>query len=815
MNFQILKEGIDRSLKQSNQDYSIAYKNAAVAWESDKQSLIAAWDAELILMKRDQAFDEQIVKELAIEVSLRAIELTNAKTVIEREAESIRKEMAELDGSTGEYEIELANAKLLTAQKKLEVIPFLEQLLTIEGQLIDKEYQLADKSMIIAGIVASGIEKEYEILNIEQQIAVLAGEVAGKVSELTVLETETVEKNVEIAVISGSISDAIGELVAKDTEIIAKNAELIVLQESIVPLLEDIAAKDTEIIGKETKIIEASTLIVNMIRPIIAVDEQIITESGKFEALENQIADKLREIVNSGSEVIDKNLELVNISNLISDVMGRVADKDSGIIVKNQAILDAQDLIVDVLDKMSGKDAEIIVKENIIINNSKLISKVISDIILKDDEIIIESGKIEEAEKEIAIRLKEIVNRGSEVIAKNSLLITASELIADVLVTMAGKDSEIIVKNQELVGLKQAIVAILEEFAAKDEELIGREDDLITEKGIVLTKIETLVDKEKLVVDQADKTVLAKDETVNELSLLMTAKELVIDARASLIENDEQELLDAQQTYVDDRVEKIDPLLTSLVEEMDALVIELDVQIDLYDQIAEKKGEIVGVKEQQAVKQDAIIVAKRLVAEAITELAGLTEGLMDYQIEKLAPAISNLITIYETYAEEIGDQTQFKIEIAKIKKRFAENIIPKQVKGEMDVSQAQIDLETQSSLLRTAELAIVSQNSKNKKAKFDQIETDTGIYKTEWGEAEGDSLSDRAAMVSGVISKDKLRNDLQVSTRTRNALRVDGKAISSTQHKASDYGRYEKRRAEIQTAAEGVTAQLKHLLSQD
>ena len=136
LNFKILSETVERELKQSGIDYDMAHKTALMAWEIEKQSLMDDWAAELAGIKQDMAEKEEVLDLLAIEVSRRAITLSEAKVALELSMEAYKKTLAELDGSVAPYETQLAAAKLLTAQKKLEIIPVVEEILTKEQELL-------------------------------------------------------------------------------------------------------------------------------------------------------------------------------------------------------------------------------------------------------------------------------------------------------------------------------------------------------------------------------------------------------------------------------------------------------------------------------------------------------------------------------------------------------------------------------------------------------------------------------------------------------------------------------------------------------
>lgn len=139
LNYKILSETIEREMKQAGITYDLSYKAAALAWDVDKQALMAAWDAELSLIKQGMASDEETLARLAIEVAARQIVLLEAKTALELQMEAYRLELATLEGSTSEYEISLANAKVLTATKKLELLPIFQEILAKEQGLLTSE----------------------------------------------------------------------------------------------------------------------------------------------------------------------------------------------------------------------------------------------------------------------------------------------------------------------------------------------------------------------------------------------------------------------------------------------------------------------------------------------------------------------------------------------------------------------------------------------------------------------------------------------------------------------------------------------------
>ena len=224
VNFKILSETIERELKQQGIDYNLQHRNAVMAWEVEKQALMAAWDAELAGIKQGMAMEEEILNRLAQEIAARQIYLIGAKTEIDLEMEGYRLTLAQLDGQTAPYEVQLANAKVLTAQKKLEVIPILQEIISKEQELLvleqgkaieytalmNIERQIADKQKETIPTLQTIISKEQELLALE----------AGKAAEYTTLVG-----------VEGQIADKQGEIITALENVIAKEYELLPFEE--------------------------------------------------------------------------------------------------------------------------------------------------------------------------------------------------------------------------------------------------------------------------------------------------------------------------------------------------------------------------------------------------------------------------------------------------------------------------------------------------------------------------------------------------------------------------------------------------------
>jgi hypothetical protein len=225
VNYKILSETIERELKQVGIDYNLAYKVAALAWEVEKQEIIAAWDSELAWIKRGMAEEEEIKMRLALEVAARQAVLIDAKTAIELEMEGYRLTLAELEDDTAAYEVQLANAKLLTAQKKLELIPILQEICTKEEALLALEEDKAAELAILLNAKRENAGKRALLIPWYEELANLNEAYANLIpGQIAIEEQIADEKLAQAAAVNTKEENKLTEL-EKDIETANKEVE--------------------------------------------------------------------------------------------------------------------------------------------------------------------------------------------------------------------------------------------------------------------------------------------------------------------------------------------------------------------------------------------------------------------------------------------------------------------------------------------------------------------------------------------------------------------------------------------------------------
>lgn len=224
LNYKILSETIEREMKQAGITYDLSYKAAALAWDVDKQALMTAWDAELCLIKQGMASDEETLARLAIEVAARQIVLLEAKTALDLQMEAYRLELAELEGSTSGLEISLANAKVLTATKKLELLPIFQEILAKEQELLTSGHgKVAAYTALMAAEQETATKKQ-QLIPGYQELANLTTAYAGLIpGQISIEEQIAGEKLAQAQAITTKEESKLEEL---NTEIDTANLQV-------------------------------------------------------------------------------------------------------------------------------------------------------------------------------------------------------------------------------------------------------------------------------------------------------------------------------------------------------------------------------------------------------------------------------------------------------------------------------------------------------------------------------------------------------------------------------------------------------------
>jgi hypothetical protein len=184
LNYNITKEAIERELAQTGHDYDDAYKTAAIAWELEKTTLLTALSQEFADNKAVRELDKQQLDRLEITTNLRKLVIMAAKVAIDEDMEEYRQELTLVEESTFPAEDALLAAKLLTAQHKLDVIPYIETVLEKQQLIIDAETINATRKETLIDKKEDLNDKRLELITAKELIAAAIIELVAAKQEL-------------------------------------------------------------------------------------------------------------------------------------------------------------------------------------------------------------------------------------------------------------------------------------------------------------------------------------------------------------------------------------------------------------------------------------------------------------------------------------------------------------------------------------------------------------------------------------------------------------------------------------------------------
>ena len=311
VNYQIVKEAIERELIETGHSYDILVKEAMIAWELEKTELLTSLQQEFADNKRAHDLDNQQLDRLEITTNLRKLVIMALKTDIDIEMEGLRQELTRVDQSTFHAEDALLAAKLATARKKLDVIPYIEAVLEKQQLVIDAEKDNADrKNALIA---------EKEILN---------------------------DKRVALIDARELIADAIITLIAAKQALVDKRVSLIGAKELI-------SAQETTNIGYLNSYIRALTGLDDVKQDLVTAKKELIP------FLNNKSTALIAYAAELDAWVIVKD-SIAAIKEQIAEYMEQRVDKKGDIISAkvnlNDLKLDLQEARINLeIAKMTGK----------------------------------------------------------------------------------------------------------------------------------------------------------------------------------------------------------------------------------------------------------------------------------------------------------------------------------------------------------------------------------------------------------------------------------------------------------------------------
>jgi hypothetical protein len=372
-NQKIMSDAIDRELKALGLQNDIALKQAMMAWETEKQVLFSDLQKEFADAELVRSLQEEGIASLMIDQEMREVAILVLKVAIEVEIEDIKRQKEEVDLLALPYEEQLAAARLATATRKLDVIPYILAALASQSAVIVKE--LAD--VIPAREEKANYDKEVADRTLSDILPKMEEKTAAR-GALTTAEAELIAPIIEKADKTVILTTKEAELLAPMTEKAVAITNLTTAQATLLPKMIDKAAATTELTTVETGLIEPQTR--------------------KAVALTERTAEKVT-LLGPMTEKAAAATDLTAKQNELLDPMARKAAATAALTVELQTLLDPLRLKAqanhDLADEMMAQLANhiLLAQEKVTLAGEKIV-RMQKELSLMGKEQILDARKI-------------------------------------------------------------------------------------------------------------------------------------------------------------------------------------------------------------------------------------------------------------------------------------------------------------------------------------------------------------------------------------------------------------------------------------
>jgi hypothetical protein len=320
LNYQIIAEAVERELAQQGIDYDLSYRSAVINWEVEKAVLIDALTRELTDSKKAREDRESVLADLAIEVGLRQVALINAKALLENEMEDVRKEIAETDGLTLPKEIELANARLATAQRKLDIIPHLQALIVAQEDLL-----VAEESNI--PYLESLIDERLAMIPIKTDLVALKGQLITAMDTLTRPKITIAEKKEILAQARKDYEEKAHDKLTPSLELVTAMSELnnamqvyVTKRGDLVDPYQERAIKLQDLIVPKTEYATALIETIPFLQELAAKKMELVDPSMEKANALRLLIDPLMDKANKTMELAEATEEMAEIEKATQEI---------------------------------------------------------------------------------------------------------------------------------------------------------------------------------------------------------------------------------------------------------------------------------------------------------------------------------------------------------------------------------------------------------------------------------------------------------------------------------------------------------------
>lgn len=200
-NLALTKEELQRQLRWTEDGVKTAVAEQRRLWETEKARLLNQFQSWATELRRARALDSETVAREALAIDANRTLLLTLKTEMDKERERLRQQVVAAGSDTFTLERQLQDARAETLEKRLEVIPLIQEIVGVEeGVLAERAGSLLtlerEKAAALADLVR---RKTDELVPLRQQMAEIEQRYAEAVRDAAGSELEMIREQLKQA----------------------------------------------------------------------------------------------------------------------------------------------------------------------------------------------------------------------------------------------------------------------------------------------------------------------------------------------------------------------------------------------------------------------------------------------------------------------------------------------------------------------------------------------------------------------------------------------------------------------------------------
>ncbi len=513
LNMQLMQEAVEMQTSAANLHYTMAAEYAQLEFDKWQQELFLELDKEFQWEKSQVQLQALEIRDRSIENDLRRIIIEEAKKNIALEYEALNRQLIAPKTAVLSKETELVAAQWETLQKKLQIIPMLEQYVDKQYLLLSKEGQVVDARFAVLPYKINMAEMDQQIADKDVQIALARVAIANRMVGIYSMEAVTAMLHKQAVALEYGIFDLRDQLTDRQYDVLAKRLEVIQKELQLIQMEEVLRSKESEVLSKEEAVLNKET-------ERVAKEGELITAEGQTMAKAVQVLGKEQSLLSKEAEVLNKKAWLLGRETILLASEQQTAAKDAQVIAKELELLQAQTGTIAAKVVVMGKEVTLLAQEGVTIQKEGEVLQKQATLLTKEKAVLVKEGAVLSKDADLLAAEKLTHAKEPQVLSKEVELMSQEITTLGKEVTLLNREVDLVSKEQVTVGKEESLINAKVANIALERNIITAETSLNVQRG--------------LYYDAQDALIVAKDAYLAAVEALWPEYQKVITAEQNL-----------------------------------------------------------------------------------------------------------------------------------------------------------------------------------------------------------------------------------------------------------------------------------------